>query len=160
MGRGSRALDEISLYHRVTHSLRALPISSAQAAPQAKLRILLRLLVCLLLGAASGRVLKSNYAYYGLGFQTPSLFAECIPLQPFPSFILPDSPILQVATCAGGEQGRKAVTTRKTKVEREVPGSIQCPWSSQGLTLGVSVTGASKFPPLLKPVRGFFSHSQ
>lgn len=98
---------------------------SAQAVPDAKLRILLRPIVCLLLGAAAlGRFLKSNYAYYRLGFQTPSLFAECIHFQPFPSLILPDSRILQVETRAGGEQWRKAVATRKTKKEREVPDSI------------------------------------
>lgn len=118
---------EISLYQGclLTHSLRDLPMFSAQAAPDAKLRILLHLIVCLLLGAmALSRFLKSNYAYYGLGFQTPSLFAECIHFQPFPSLILPDSRILQVGTCAGREQQRKGITTRKTKKERFLTTSL------------------------------------
>lgn len=84
---------------------------SAQAVPHEKLKILLCLIVCLLLGAGTlGRFLKSNYAYYWLGFQKPSLFAECINFQPSPSLILPDSPVLQVDNCADGEQWRKAVT--------------------------------------------------
>ena len=39
-----------------------------------------------------------------LGFQKPSLFAECINLQPFPSLMLPDSSILQVGKDADGER--------------------------------------------------------
>lgn len=74
-----------------------LPVFSVQAVPDAELKFLLCLIVCLFLGAGVlGRFLKSNYAYYWLGFQKPSLFAECINLQPFPSLMLPDSPILQV----------------------------------------------------------------
>lgn len=98
---------ETSLYQgwHLTHSPRSLPIFSAPAAPDAKLNALLCLLVCLLSGAgALGRSLKSNYAYYWLGFQKPSLFAECINCQPFPSLMLPDSPILQVEKCADAKQ--------------------------------------------------------
>lgn len=84
---------------------------SAQAVPHEKLKILLCLIVRLFLGAGTlGRFLKSNYAYYWLGFQKPSLFAECINFQPSPSLILPDSPVLQGDNCADGEQWRKAVT--------------------------------------------------
>lgn len=124
---------------------RYLPVFSAQAAPYSKPKILLCLIVCLLLGAGTlDRFLKSNYAYYWLGFQKPSLFAECINFQPSPSLILPDSPILQVDNCAD-EQWRKAVTKNQrwkkwdSKMEREIPDDIfgvhgvpkPSPWMSQ-----------------------------
>ena len=81
------------------------PIFSRQAVSDAELKILCYLIVCLYLRAgALGRFLKSNYAYYWLGFQKPSLFAECINLQPFPSLMLPDSSILQVGKYADGER--------------------------------------------------------
>lgn len=85
--------------------------------------------VTVLGGGALCRFLKSNYAYYWLGFQKPSMFAECINLQPFPSLMFPDSPILQVEKYADGEQWRKAVTRnqrrkRNSKMERELPDDI------------------------------------
>lgn len=74
---------------RLTHSPWYLPVFPAQAVPGAKLKILLCLITRLLSGVgALGRFLKSNYSYYWLGFQKPSLFAECIHFQPFPSFFL------------------------------------------------------------------------
>lgn len=147
-GTAPRTWVELSLYRgwRLTHSPGYLPMFSAQAVPYAKLKILLCLIVCLLLGAGTlGRFLKSNYAYYWLGFQKPSLFAECINFQPSPSLILPDSPILQVDNCADGEQWRKAVTKNQRwkkwdlKMEREIPDDIlgvhgvpkPSPWMSQ-----------------------------
>lgn len=85
--------------------------------------------MCLFPGAGDpGRFLKSNYAYYWLGFQKAALFAECVPFQPSPSLILPDSPILQVEKCAEGEQKdcnkTRKMEKRDARMEREIPGDI------------------------------------
>lgn len=103
---------------------------SAQAAPDAE-NILLCLAARLFLGAgALGGFLKSNYAYYRLGFQKPALFAECMNSQPFPSLMLPDSPILQVEKCANTVPWRKAATESqrwKEKVLRTLLVSMELP---------------------------------
>lgn len=65
-----------------------------------------------------GRFLKGNYAYYWFGFQNPSLFAERVHFWPFPSLILPDSPVLQVENRADGERWRKALAKNTDRSER------------------------------------------
>lgn len=115
----------------MTHSAGCFPVCSAQAAPDAEPNFLLCLIVCLFSGAgALGGFLKSNYAYYWLGFQKPALFAECTNSQPFPSLMPPDSPILQVEKCADAEQGREAVTENQRWRERVLAtllGSVELP---------------------------------